>query len=127
MADSSLIQVIRRIVKETVDEGKPADYILGNVVGVDPLEVKISNNLTIDEEFLDVCQTVTDYEVKVDITDKTEYYPDEEAEDKHRHDIKIKKKTMKIYNSLKVGDKVAMLRRARGQKYLIIDKVVSGE
>lgn len=123
MSDSSLVQVIRRIVKETVDADKPCDYTVGTVVNVNPLEVKISNNLTIDDEFIDVCEKLTDYEVKIDITDRTEPYPEETPN--HRHDIKLRKTTIKVYNALKVGDKVAMLRRARGQKFLIIDKVVS--
>lgn len=124
MADSSLVQVIRRIVKETVDAGKPCDYTVGTVTSVSPLEVKVSNNLTLDDEFLDVCEKLTNYEVEIDLTDETEPHPDEAPN--HKHDIKWKKVKMKIYNGLKVGDKVAMIRRSRGQKYLVIDKVVDG-
>ena len=125
MADSSLIQVIQRIVKQTVEAEKPCDYIVGLVTAVDPLEIKISNNLTIDEEFVDVCENLTDRGIEIDITTETEPYPSETPN--HKHDIKLTKKKITIHNALKVNDKVAMLRRSRGQKFLIIDKVVSGE
>ena len=76
MADSSLTQVIQRVVKQTVDAMKPSDYIVGLVTSVDPLEVKISNELTIDADFIDICEQVTDHDVKVTIKGKTKSVSD---------------------------------------------------
>jgi len=136
MSDSSLTQVLQRIASQTIDASKLSDYIVGTVMKTSPLEVKISDQLTIDADFIDVCENVTERKIEITIQAKTESVEDHthplspgstgEAGG-HEHDIKLTKKKITIHNALKVGDKVAMLRRARGQKFLIIDKVVSDE
>jgi hypothetical protein len=45
------------------------------------------------------------------------------TEEPHKHDIKQAKKKIFIHNKLKVGDKVALLRRQGGQDYYILDRL----
>ena len=82
-----------------------SDYEIGTVSGVSPLIIKMSNDLEIDEDFLHLSRNVTDYEVEIEIGDV------------------IQSRTVR--NSLKVGEKVLMLRKSGGQEYIIIDRVVS--
>lgn len=130
MPDSSLYQVLSRIAKQTMESQKPCDYLVGTVVAVDPIEIKISNSLTIDEDFIDFARAVTDYEVEISISDSwstenTSGGSSYGAFDSHKHDIKGSKKTIKIHNALEVGEKVLMIQKAKGQKYTVIDRVVS--
>lgn len=115
MPDSNLLQVIKRIVKETVDAEKPSDYTFGTVVSANPLQIKISNTLTLDEDFLDLSRNVTDFETEVTIS--PDYGWSCCTPEPSRRKIKV-------HNSLKVGERVAMLRKRRGKRYLVIDRVV---
>lgn len=103
MSDS-LVQLIKKIAMDAVRSAKMSDYEIGTVSGVSPLIIKMSNDLEIDEDFLHLSRNVTDYEVEID------------------GDV-IQSRTVR--NSLKVGEKVLMLRKSGGQEYIIIDRVVS--
>lgn len=132
VGDSSLIQVIRRIISETVTAEKPCDYTFGIVVSEKPLKIKISNSLTIDSDFIDLARNVTDFETTVSILDDYGWKTQNRAGgtydasfESHNHDIVISKKKIKVHNALKKGEKVLMIQKARGQKYTVIDRVVS--
>ncbi len=105
MADSDLLQVIRRIAVQTVAAGKPCDYVIGTIKKENPLEVSISKSLTLYEEFLDLSRNVTDFDTEVTIQGSR---------------LKVT-----VHNSLKKGDKVWMIQKPKGQRYLILDRVVS--
>ena len=104
MSDS-LVQLIKKIAMDAVRSAKMSDYKIGTVSGVSLLIIKMSNTLEIDEDFLHLSRNVTDYEVEIKIGDV------------------IQSRT--VLNSLKVGEKVLMLRKSGGQEYIIIDRVVS--
>lgn len=53
--DSTLIVTIKKIVRQTVAQSKPADIIYGEVLSKSPLEVQISSKLTLDDDALHVC------------------------------------------------------------------------
>ena len=117
---------------ETVEAGKPCDYTIGTVVSENPLKVKISNSLTIDEDFIDLARSVTDYEVEVSYTDNDTWNTQEKSGGggyaefaSHNHEIKLSKGKFKFFNGLKTGEKVLMIQKMKGQKYTIIDRVVS--
>lgn len=105
MADSDLLQVIRRIAAQTVEAGKPCDYAIGTVKKENPLEISVSGAFTIYEEFIDLTRNVTDYEIEAVIGGS-------------------RQKVM-VHNSLKEGEKVIMIQKPKGQKYLLLDRVVS--
>lgn len=88
MGNSNLVQLIKQIAIEAVNASKPCDYVTGTVTEENPLKIKISQSITIDEDFLCLTQIVTE-------------------------------------DSLKQGEKVLMFRKAGGQEYVVIDRVVS--
>ena len=101
MANSNIVQLVKQIALEAVEASKPCDYRTGVVTGINPLEIKISQTLTLDESFLDLARNVTDFEILVNGQMTT------------------------IENALKVGEKVLMIRKSGGQRYTVIDRVVS--
>lgn len=105
MSSVSWVQMIKQIAMDAVRAAKLTDYQVGTVTAVSPLKVKLSNTMTLDADFLQVTRNVTDYECTIEI-DRTDH-------------------TCTVKNALKAGDKVLLIRKSGGQKYVIIDKVVS--
>ena len=105
MGSANLVQLIKKISMDAVNAGKPCDYRTGVVTRVDPLHIKVSNSLVLEEEFLRLARNVTDYEVEIKL------------------DGTVKK--CQIKNGLKKGEKVLMMRKAGGQEFAVIDRVVS--
>lgn len=101
---SGLIDLMKIASLEAMEAGKPTDLRFGVVTSVSPLKVQISNQLTIPSNALVVPQHLTDYDVDVKLGNDT-------------------RKNMKVYNALKINDKVALLRKAGGQQFLILDKI----
>lgn len=104
MADSNLVQLIKRIAVEAVLASKPCDYTIGTVTSASPLKIKVSQTLELEEDFLHLARSVTDYETEITSN--------------HTH------KKIVIHSALKKGEKVLMIRKAGGQDYIVIDRVV---
>ena len=102
------LDYIKMAAVQAVEEKKPCNYVIGTVVTAKPLKIKLSDSdgLELTEEFLHLARNVTDFETTV-ITDE------------------LIKKKIKVHNALKKGDKVLMIRKAGGQDYIVIDRVVS--
>ena len=67
VANSNLIQLIKRIALEAVIASKPCDVQLGNVKSVSPLNIAISQKMVLDEDFLIISDTVKE-KIKKDAT-----------------------------------------------------------
>jgi hypothetical protein len=104
---------------------KPADVVLGEVVSVEPLEVKIDQKLILSKEFLVLSRNVTDFEIDMTVDHVTEFREGGVSYalfESHNHEYKGKK-SFKVHNALKLGEKVIMLRMQGGQQFYIIDRV----
>lgn len=104
MPDMGWVQLIKRAAMEAVNASKPCNYCTGVVVNENPLEIKISQVGTIDADFIDIPEKMTDYNARIEIDGIT-------------YECVVK-------NSLKAGDGVLLLRKAGGQRFAIIDRVV---
>ena len=60
VADSNLVQLIKRIAVEAVQASKPCDYTIGTVTSTSPLKIKVSQTLELEEDFLHLARSVTD-------------------------------------------------------------------
>lgn len=100
----SLGGAIKLISQQERETGKPADLRFGTITSVKPLKVQISTQLTVPTSALVVPQHLTDYEIEVEINGGA-------------------KQKMKVYNALKKNDKVALLRKAGGQQFFILDRI----
>lgn len=100
---SGMIPLMKRAALEAIESSQPTDLRFGTVVNVNPLQVKVSSQLTLPSASLIVPQHLIDYNVNVTIDDEI--------------------KTMVVHEALKIGDKVALLRKQGGQSYFILDRI----
>ncbi len=149
MSDSSEIaQTIKKIIKNTINSSMLSGLYFGKVISVSPFKVEVEQKMTLTEKQLAFSRNVTDYETEISFDDPN-IYQDTEIKNctikgniiynamskncdisQNTAAIKLKfanakkiKHKVTIYNKLKVGDFVALLREQGGQKYFIIDKV----
>lgn len=64
MANDNLIQLIKRIALDAVKSSKPCDIITGIVEKSDPLEIKISEKVTLDRDFFYMTKTTMECGLK---------------------------------------------------------------
>ena len=103
---SRLNESIKKISKGVYESLKPVSVIFGTVVNDEPLEINIEQKLTLNKNQLILSRNVTDFKTKLGLTDD-----EDSAEDYY------------IFNSLKKGEHVILLRLEGGQKFLVIDRV----
>lgn len=104
---SGLISLIKQAAIDAVDNAQMCDLRFGEVVSISPLNIKITNNLTIPSSLLIVPEHLTNRTVSVTVN-----WANESGT-----------KTMTINGALKIGDKVALLRKQGGQSYFILDRI----
>ena len=128
MADViDFLNAIKKAAKEAVEAGQPTDFCFGKVTSTSPLNVMVEQKLILTPAQLVLTRNVTDFKTKVTIDWNTENQSGGSGEssfDTHNHNIKGTKE-ITVHNSLVVGDKVVLLQKKGGQKYLVIDRVVS--
>ena len=119
---------------QLIENGQFCDLRFGTVVKTSPLQVKITNLLTLPQSVLIVPEHLTNHKVNVVIdwtttTDSHKHVVKDSTnkectveQDTHSHKVNGTK-TMTINNALKVGDKVALIRKTGGQYYYILDRI----
>lgn len=60
MSDGYLLQLIKQAAVEAVAAAKPMEIVFGNIVSADPLKIKLSDRLIIDEDFLIKTESAVD-------------------------------------------------------------------
>ena len=124
---NDLYDVIKAAAIKAVEASQPCDFLYGKVTSVSPLKVYIDQKMTLGSAQLVLTRNVMDYTVPVSVAWETSIETGgKEAASfaPHSHTVSgIKEIT--ILNGLKVDDKVILLKKKGGQKYLILDKVVS--
>lgn len=113
---TGLIEIIKRSAIDAVDNAQMCDLRFGKVVSTSPLKVQITNQFTIPSSLLIVPERLTNHTVSVKMNWSTD------SKENHSHVIDGTK-TLTINNALKVGDKVALLRKQGGQSYFILDRI----
>ena len=118
---SNMVQLIKRIAMEAVEAAKPCDYRVGIVTSVNPLKIKVSQNIELEEEFIHLSRNVTDFKTKITMDAKEVFH----TTHTYPSTTWIDEQEITIHNALKKGEKVLMLRKAGGQEYIVIDRVVA--
>jgi hypothetical protein len=113
---SGLIDIMKRASMDAVDNAKMCDLRYGTVVSVNPLKVQVTNVFTIPSALLVVPEHLTNHKVSVTLNLNTS------TTSEHSHKVSGTH-TITIHNALKVGDKVALLRKQGGQSYFILDRI----
>lgn len=61
--NASLIQIIKQIARDERVASHPCDIMTGRVLSADPLEISISQKITLTKDFLLITQTASDAEL----------------------------------------------------------------
>lgn len=103
-----LVRLIKKAAVEAVEAEKPAAVCFGRVVGIAPLKIMVEQRLVLGENQLVLTKAVTNH--------YTDVYFDIEGE-----------KRVLIYNGLKEGEEVILLRAEGGQRFIVIDRLCGAE
>lgn len=94
MAGEKLVKVMRKVASNANPKSSQTNILFGTVVSINPLKVNIENR----------------YEVGASLLILSPFCYDKEIEG------------IKLWEGLKAGDKVNLLRYEQGQKFYILDK-----
>ena len=122
-----LLNSVKKAAVEAVEAEKPSDFCFGKVTSTSPLKILVEQKMTLGSAQLVLTRNVTNYKIQVTVDWMTETESGgsgEEAFDVHSHDI-LGKKQITIHNGLQTGDEVILLKQKGGQKYLVLDRVVT--
>ena len=125
MSGQSLAEVMKELAGQAETAARPSDYILGVVESSNPLSIRVSQKDLITAEYLITTDAVRDYDVDLEVNHTTENraggggYAEFAS---HNHDYTGRKK-IRVYNGLKPGEVVAMIRQRGGQQYLVVSRV----
>lgn len=98
----NIADVIKKCAKDAVDASIPCDVVFGQVVGVEPLKIKVGE-MVIDGDLLAVSDSLL-YRA-CDIT------------------IGVYERRLVINEGLKTGDNVLLLRKSGGSVYAVVAKI----
>lgn len=117
-----MIQIIKQAALEAVENSSPMGIAYGIVTSVSPLEINVEQRMNIKGDMILLTSNVIDKEVEVEVNDKTEDALTSPYN--HIHEYKGTKKHIHK-KGLKVGEKVLLIRVQGGQKYIVLDRLVS--
>lgn len=142
-----LLEIVKQAAMDAVKASQPCNVLFGRVVSESPLQINVNPKLTLSSDFLVLTKAVQDYEVDIEVShyveedtfkenhthrfsgtdtagdtfsEKTQSTTD--LDGTHQHEYKGKKK-IKIYNGLKNGEEVILIKAQGGQKYVVLDRL----
>lgn len=129
---NDLLEIIKKAAVEAVDAKKPTGLLFGKVISDSPLKVLVEQKMILTMEQLVLCRNVTDFKTKIsfdnpNVKQTFTIWNVPETIESSQSKISFKstiQHDITIYNSLKTGDEVLLLRQQGGQKFIIVDRVV---
>jgi hypothetical protein len=109
-----LANLIKQAGAGATEAGKPVNILFGSVTHINPLEVTVDQRFALDEDFLIVPESLTEY--KIDVS-HTHSYSGGTTGPALAQELLIRR-------GLEVGDSLLLLRMQGGQQYIILDRVV---
>lgn len=125
MSVDKLFNALQTLSQRTNEAHEPSDYVLGVVVSASPLTIKLEQGDELSGDFLVLTDLVRDYSVDIEVSHTTENRAGgagDAAFESHNHDYKGRKK-ITVYNALKVGESVIMLKQAGGQQFVVLSRL----
>ena len=122
-----LLEIIKQAGIEAMEAAKPVKVMFGEVKSVKPLMIMVEQKLPLTEEFLILTYAVKDHwrDMTVDhLTENASGGSGDSAYASHNHAYKGRKKFL-IHNDLMVGEHVLLLSMQGGQKFIVLDRVVT--
>lgn len=101
---NDLVKLIKKAAVEAVNASDPTTIRYGEVISTNPLQIRIDQKLILGTAQLKLTRNVTDYETEMSVNGGA-------------------KQTYKVFNALKIGEKVLLIRMQGGQQYIVVDRV----
>jgi len=138
MGAVEVLEAMKQMSVDAQNSQKPVIVLFGQVLSVKPLQIKVNQKQTIKEDALILTHAVKDYEVDIEVSHYTvnddflqtmHDHPNvaENSFDSHHKHAYQGRKKIKIYNGLKVGENVIMLRQNGGSRYIVLDRIEDPE
>lgn len=137
MLDSNdLLVAIKKAAIDAVNASKPTALVFGKVASTSPLKIDVEQKMTLTLAQLVLTRNVTDFKVSMTMTHITEGHTHTHmirdtytgggsaSSETHNHEYKGKKQ-FTIHNNLVIGEEVVLMQMQGGQKYLVLDRVVT--
>lgn len=132
---TDLLNMIKRASVEAVAASKPTSVVYGKVISTSPLKISVEQKLTLTSAQLVLTRNVTDHTVNVtmDWTSENAVHDHSYTDDgssrttgsnTHNHQVEGTK-SITIHNGLVVGDEVLMIQMQGGQRYIVMDRVIT--
>lgn len=135
---AELVRTLKKAALDAVKADKPVEVCFGSVIETNPLKISVEQKLILGEEQLVLTKAVKDHWVDIEVSHFTVndnfMIPDHvhgthagptdtgNLDTTHKHGYKGRKKIM-IYNGLKTGEKVLLVRFGGGQRFVVLDRV----
>ncbi len=111
-----MVSYIKQICFDILAETDFTDMALGEVISESPIKIKISDKIIISDKQFILANKLSDFTMEVNQNPK---FPDEPL---NEEDFLNRKKII-VYNHLKKGDNVILIKAQGGQIYFVMDKV----
>lgn len=126
---NGFVDTLKRSAVEAVEAGKPVNVYFGEVVSASPLKINVEQKMILGEKQLILSRNVTNFKTKITAGNIQNYYYTGDINSgtapvspPHIHAVGTIEIT--VHNGLAVGDKVIILRQQKGQKFIVIDRMV---
>lgn len=126
---NGLVDTLKRSAVEAVEAGKPVNVYFGEVVSASPLKINVEQKMILGEKQLILSRNVTNFKTKITAGNIQNYYYTGDINSgtapvspPHIHAVGTIEIT--VHNGLAVGDKVIILRQQKGQKFIVMDRMI---
>lgn len=121
---TDIIQALKKATVAAVESKKPVKFLYGEVLNAAPLTIRVDQKLILEGDQLILTDNVKDYDVGITVDHATESTSGGSGYDSfssHSHAIKGRK-TIRVHNSLKKGERVMLLRQEGGQQFIVLNR-----
>lgn len=134
MGAIEVLEAMKQMSVDAQNSQKPMIILFGQVISEKPLQIFVNQKQTVKQEALILTHAVKDYEVDIEVSHYTvndnflntmHDHPnvaENDFDSHHKHAYQGRKK-IKIYNGLKIGEKVMMIRQNGGSRYIVLDRI----
>lgn len=126
---NELVDTLKRAAVEAVEAGNPVNVYFGEVISASPLKINVEQKMILGEKQLILSRNVTNFKTKITAGNIQNYYYTGDINSgiapvspSHIHAVGTIEIT--VHNGLAVGDKVIILRQQKGQKFIVMDRVI---
>ncbi|MTI56163.1 DUF2577 domain-containing protein [Geosporobacter ferrireducens] len=126
----NMIEIMKQAATDAIQQSKPVNVLFGTVQSINPLKIIIDQKLPLEADDLILTSLVKDRRAKIsfDNPDIKNIVKDYSMDDISGTNYKLTfqqpiQNEITIYDGLKIGERVMLLRIQGGQKYIVLDRV----